>query len=88
MQELKDTAIWYLERYVNDYQERPNERDQHDCQSRISFAKQLGLITHSEAAAYARRIGLEKVAETYEKFELTRLANAGMSHACGLYPQE
>ncbi len=66
MPELRDRAIEYLEEYVGAYQECPIERAQHSCQSRISFAKQLGLITNAEAAAYCRRIGLENIAMTYD----------------------
>lgn len=72
MPELRDTAIQYLEEYIEAYQECPIERAQHSCQSRISFAKQLGLITNSEAATYCRRVGLENIAMTYDKFAAIR----------------
>ena len=65
MNDFKAEARWYLDRYMEGYQECPNEREQYGVYSKIGFAHSVGLIDDQEAAEYCRRIGLDKDTAVY-----------------------
>lgn len=99
---MKTKAKQRIERLIARYNEIPSKDRQEWLFGAISFVYDIDLISSVEAAAYCRECGLIASACFYDRLakqaqeaegkqamdELTKIANEGMQHSCGLYMQE
>ena len=68
MDHIKAEARQLLDWCIGYHEGIPCREEQIIIHGKISFAATLGLITDQEAAEYCRKIGLDKVAATYDRF--------------------